>query len=220
MKLSGIDGIMADSGSFMEQPFDNLLRNSSFERGTPAVRPWADKAIAEILPHNTRPSLILYTLQDSETAGWYYRFTVLNLIRTFWGKFGWGQVPLIGHKPYRVVGMLTLVGLIGAGVAIWRKRFTLSWSIVLFGVLALLISWVVTLLRGSIYMFTGFFIPNARYGAPAIIPTLIVLNLGWLELFNFFERRIHFQPWAKYLIFFLCFLAFDIYAIISIIKFY
>jgi hypothetical protein len=174
-KFTSSDGAIGDWGS---RPFTNLLRNASGESAWPRVRPLADRLGEGIIPHG-RPSLILYSLLDWEGAGWYYKTTSEHLFRSFWGKFGWGHVSLIGNKPYRPVLFFTLIGLAGFMVGLVRWRKTVNWHILLFVSLTLALVWGSTLIRGVPYMWLRIFIPTARYAYPVIIPTMFLLLFGW-----------------------------------------
>jgi hypothetical protein len=164
-------------GEWGGRPFNNLLRNASGESAWPRVRPLADRWGEGIIPHG-RPSLILYSLLDWDGAGWYYRATSETLFRSFWGKFGWGHVSLIGNKPYRPLLVLTFFALVGfvVGLARWRKK--IDWHILLFLSLAMVLVWGPTLVRGVPYIWLRIFIPVARYAYPVIIPTMLLLVSG------------------------------------------
>ncbi len=84
------------AGHWGEEPFTNLLRNGSGERVWPSFQTWADDLGARVLPDQSRPSMILFSLFDPTAAGWYYQAAGARLFRTFWAKFGWGHVPLLG----------------------------------------------------------------------------------------------------------------------------
>ena len=164
-------------------PFENMLRNASAESAGPGLRSWADDLGARLLPDHTRPSLVLTSLLDFQGAGWLYELSGLRLLRTFWGLFGWGHVPLLGYSPYRFLGVITLVGLLGAALALARLWRRLPWETIALLGLVLLGAWVPTLVRGAIYLsIPQVYLPVARYAFPAIIPTILILNLGWLEL--------------------------------------
>jgi hypothetical protein len=166
-------------GMWGGQPFINLLRNASAEKGGLRLRSWVDDIGSNLIPDHGNPSLILYTLMDTKSTGNYYLNSIKNLFRTFWAKFGWGHVPLSGHKPYRILGIMTLVSLFGLPLALWRNRDSLRWKKILFiGALVAGI-WGISLVRGSIYLTWRTFLPSARYAFPAIIPTMLALIIGW-----------------------------------------
>jgi hypothetical protein len=103
----------------------------------------------------------------------------------------------------------------------WRRRFALPWNVLLFLGVALAGIWGQAILRGLHSLNTDFvFIPAARYVFPVIIPTLLVLNVGWLEIAHYLERWARLAPGAKFLVHFLLFLGLDIAALLSLIHFY
>jgi len=202
------------------EPFNNLLRNASAERAWPWVRTWANEMGTSFVPG--KPSTVLASLLDWPGAGWYYQATGQNLLRTFWAKFGWGNVPLLGHKPYRSLAVVTLVGLVGAGLALWRERRVLPWGIVVVMAVALLGTWGPALIRGveSLIWVNWTFIPGARYGYPSIIPTALVFNLGWLEVLKLAGRRLGVPAKAQFVVYFVAFFALDAIALLSLFRFF
>jgi len=206
----------------------NLLRNPSAESAWLRFRPWVDVYGSRVLPDlgANEPSLALYSALDWQGSGWYYRSATGILLRTFWAKFGWGHVALLGHKPYRFLGILTAIGIAGAMLAIWRQGKQLPWDgLMLLGLAALGI-WGLTYVRGTNYIFisTSVYYPVARYIYPAIIPTILIWVTGWLEIFRIFKRLVdrwvHPPVFLGYLIFFLFFIGLDIWSFVSIQHFY
>ena len=81
--------------------------------------------------------------------------------------------------------------------------------------------WGQAILRGIYSLIDGnIFIPAARYAYPVIIPTLLVLNVGWLEIARTLERWTHLASHAKFLVYLVLFLGLDIAALLSLIQFY
>jgi len=216
------DDIGGGHGVWGEEPFTNLLRNASAEQAGPGVQSWANEIGTKIIPAwpPSYPSDILISLMDWEGADWYYWVMGTNMLRTFWAKFGWGHVPLLGSRPYLVLSVVTLLGMVGAGIAIWRRRHALPWEALLLLGLALLGIWIPAIVRGIGSLFGWAFIPGARYAYPAIIPTALVLNLGWLEVFRQVGQWLRISARAQSVIYYLLFFGLDIYAISSIIEFY
>ncbi len=170
-------------GEWGGQPFENSLRNASFERAGPRIRLWLDKLGALFLPDNSRPSFILASVFDPQGSSWFFQSSAARLLRTFWAQFGWGQVPLLGNKPYRILGVITAILALGSLVGLWRRRQRFSAELALFLVFILLATWGATFLRGSIYLAVPhIYLPVARYAYPGILPTALVLCLGWVEL--------------------------------------
>jgi hypothetical protein len=179
------DGKQGDWGG---RPFVNLLRNPSAGEAAPRIRSWIDDRAAQLLPDQNRPSLILASWLDLQGAGWYYKESMLSLMHTFWGKFGWGHVPLQGSKPYRLPGVFILITIGGTLWGLWRRRRRLAWDQAAFLGLVLAGVWIPTLVRGVGYIgFWHVYLPVARYAGPAIIPTALVLSLGWMEIVYLFK---------------------------------
>lgn len=239
--VPAFNGPDAAQGEWGGQPFTNLVRNPSFEQAGLRLKPFADNLGARILPDRSRPSLLLTALLDQKATYPFYVFTAGHLGRTFWAKFGWGNVPLEGSRPYRPLAALTFVGLGAALLALWTERRGLQGHTALLLILALLLTWVPTLLRSSIYLgLPNLYTPVARYAYPAIIPSLLVLNLGWLQagrwlaavwqklvwqlvgssqfclLLTDLNRRLNLQ----YVVYFLFFIGLDALALYSVLRYY
>jgi hypothetical protein len=184
-----IIGSTGSDGLWGNLAYQNLLDNSSAEDAWP----WVSKPFDDAWKHysNISPSWIMASILDWPNTNWYYQPSMENLLRTFWAKFGWGNVLLLGNKPYRNLAIITLAGIFGAGLAIRRRRRSLPWDVLFFLGLALFGVWGATLVRGidAVVSFSGrTFIPSARYAYPAIIPSLLLLNRGWLELMRQIDR--------------------------------
>jgi hypothetical protein len=103
-----------------DERLDNFIRNASFERAVPQFRPQIDDFLTAYLP--SRLSLVISSLIDFEGYRAYYTGAAEHLFRSFWAVFGWGQVRLLGSKPYRILLIITIIGLIGDMVYLWRNR--------------------------------------------------------------------------------------------------
>lgn len=198
--------------------FSNPLRNSTAANTWPMVRPWLDKAVAHFFPG--RASLILSALLDPASASWYYQTVVKNMLYTFWARFGWSQVPLLGDASYPFLGAVSAAGLVGAVVFLARRRKSLPWEIALILGAALAAVWGPAFMRGISSLVGPVFIPAARYAYPAIIPTVLLLVLGWREIFQWAESRANLPGRVKYWAFFLFFAGLDILAWVSVSRFY
>lgn len=214
------------SGTWGSQPFENLLRNPSAESGWLYLRPWADKFLSQFFSDykgQESYSLTIYTLVDWSSAGWYYQTALVRLFRTFWAKFAWGHVSLIGSKPYRVLSVITLTSFIGVVVAFWQRRQRLSklpWDAYFLLGLTFVLVWGMTIVRGTTYIFRPVYFPVARYAYPAIVPSVLLLNAGWLSILLLLEKSLYLPGWVKYAIHLGSLLILDIYALSSIINFY
>ncbi|MBE0411695.1 MAG: hypothetical protein IBX69_18365 [Anaerolineales bacterium] len=209
----------AKSGIWGGKPFENLLKNPSAESAWPWINPTFDRLISENYPG--RPALVLATLLDWSIADWYFQMTLKFLFQTFWGMFGWGHVPLVGFRPYTILGLITLSGLIGTGLVLIRRKSHFPWEILFIFVLSLVVIWGAALMRGLGSILGGnIFIPSARYAYPAIIPTMGILVVGWLEV----VKKMHHFMKVRMLVFHICFITFfmilNIAGLISIWSYY
>jgi hypothetical protein len=201
--------------------FANFLDNPSAEFGGINLRPNINVIIQKYFPINL--SWVLNSVVDLKKSAWYYESTVLNFLRTFWAKFGWGHVPLLGSKPYRILAGVTLLGLIGAGGFLWRRKADLPWEVIFLFGLALLFIWGASFYRGIYSLITynnRIFIPSARYASPVVIPTMLILNIGWLEIMRFFQKWARIPKNYMIVLYILFFFGLDVLSIMSIFYYY
>jgi len=76
------------------------------------------------------------------------------------------------------------------------------------------------LLRGVGSLIGTVFIPSARYAYPVIIPTMLLLDGGWLELARLGMTYLRIPGRVFIGIFVLFFIGLDLLSIASIIRFY
>jgi 4-amino-4-deoxy-L-arabinose transferase-like glycosyltransferase len=168
-----------------------------------------------------RTASIIHSLQNWEAAEPYYKQTMLSLFRTFWAKFGWGHVPLLGGKPYRILGALTITGTASCIFALIRKRDRLPRRLLVFMGTASILIWLAALFRGVGTIATpNVYIPVARYAAPAIIPTAILLVFGSLEGMRWFSTRFKVAPKYPNLFYITALVVLDLVSIWSIARYY
>ena len=212
----------ANQGTWGGEPFTNLLRNASAEKGSLRVRPWLDKLIGRFSSYYSGPSFSLHYLLDLPGIAWHYRMTGYRLFRTFWGEFGWGNVPLLlGSTPYRTIGYFSALSLLGVFLAGFRHRKELPWSLLILFGLALTGVWGIAFLRGTSHLsVTWFYLPVARYGYPVIIPTLLLVCVGAVELLRRGALLLRMHPLFPYLLYLAWFLVLDIVALYSISTYY
>ena len=138
----------------------------------------------EALKRYLRRSLsqFLTSFLDWQRTSWVYGHTALILFQSFWARFGWNHIPLAGGW-YWAPGALTLLGSAGAvlgGIRLRSVKTRMRRAILLLVVAGSLV-WLNTLLRPH-PLAIRFFVPVARYAYPVIIPTMLVLVAGWLNL--------------------------------------
>ena len=220
-ELPQFDDSLAQQGMWGGIPFHNLLRNASGEITGPSIRLWAKELSLDI------PQVILFPTQeasillDGSGAGWYYHAAAQNLLQTFWAKFGWGHIPLapFTDQLYFLLQVLTLIGFGGAGIGILRRGNFRYLNLFLFLGIVLIGIWVQTFLRGIPSLIGSVYLPPARYAYPVIIPTLLAINAGWLEIAHFLERW-HLPHHVKFWSYALFFLILDIASLWSVFYYY
>lgn len=214
----------AQQGTWGGKSFDNLLRNASVERGGPRFQPWVEKTLPEsILRSSPAPAWALNSVLDWQWSGRYYQEAADYLLSTFWAKFGWGHIPILPFTDqfYFFLTFLTLVGVGGAIAGLLRRGLDQPWALFLFLGLAAIGIWGQTFLRGIQDLAAGVaYIPPARYAYPVIVPSLLVLNAGWLEVAYFLQRWAHLSPRLKYWVYALFFLVLDIASLSTVIHYY
>ena len=212
--LSDVGG---QHGTWGGESFVNPIRNASAEQGWPRLRQLVKNLLRKISP--IQPNMVFASLADWQNSGWYYRTTAKQLIRTFWGKFGWGHISL-SRNIYIGLSFFTALGVLGGLVGLWRNRKEITWTAFTLLAASVLWIWGAALVRG-IHSITGsVFIPSTRYAYPAIIPTVWVLCAGWAEWPRLFERWLCIPRWVKISVFLASFLLLDMLSIWTIARFY
>ena len=216
----------SEAGAWGGRPFNNLVRNASAVDIWPRWNGPLYSLINSKLGAGTNAyGLIAYSLDLPRYQG-YALLTAENLFRTFWAKFSWGQVALIGLKPYWLFLLATLVCGIGLVEILVRRWRQIPWKILIFLLLVAGLSWVYDLLIGIIIrpLIEPNFITAARYAYPAIVPTALVLNAGWwgtgILVKRLIPKSLHLPRWTGQIVYFVLFFCLDAYGLISIIQFY
>jgi hypothetical protein len=201
-----------------DEDLENLVENASFEERWIMLRPFM---LSSILGEwYASASNTVTSLGDWSSSGWYYQETLKTLVRTFWGKFGWGHIPLVNGKLYWPLALITLLGCIGGVMAVWKRRTQLDLRIIGIFLLALVLGWAMAFGRGIGSLSGQVFIGSARYAYPVMILTLVVLVSGWNELLGYAGQ--YSQPITKwrYWIFGLGLICLNLCAWWSILDYY
>jgi hypothetical protein len=161
------------------------------------------------------------------------RLTIRHLFRTFWARFGWGHVPILGEYTYKTLLAITLVSFLGILIGFWHYRRCLPWDVIAISMLAMLFAWGLALARGFVFLSQpSFYVSTARHAAPVIVPVVIFLTFGWLVIMKglgelgrrFSSRREAASgdrvPGVLFALYVILFLALDVFSIISIISYY
>jgi hypothetical protein len=173
-------------GTWGERTFVNLIRNPSAETRWLYIAPWVER-LARSHPWSAHLDFttLLASMLDRGYTSWLYRASLTNIVDTFWAKFGWAHVKLNATWWYQLlhfVSLLSIVGLIYILGYTGRKSQVWSLAGTWFGIACILV-WTQVMFRGfTTVMAEKVFIPTARYGYPAVIPTMFFLfvGLGWL----------------------------------------
>ncbi len=199
------------------KPFVNIIRNASGEILWPILISPINKYLSTYFGIT---SSYLWANLDIQGTSWYYQKALTRIFETFWVKFGWAHVSLLGKNFYWIFSLLSFTGLLGSVLAGWYYRKRLPWSLILFLALDLLGTFWITIFRGVGTWFNNLLLPAARYAYPAIIPIAITLCGG---LFFLYDRYIH-RIWIPMSVFIVCFLVgmitYDILSILSIVIYY
>ncbi len=207
-------------GQWGGQIFQNLVRNPSAEEGSFQARKWVSDSLGGLLTKaGIDLPLMLVTVQDWSGTGWYYRNAAITLFRTFWSSLGGDKAFLASSTVSYFLAFLTLIGLLGALVRLWRHRRGIRWDLVGFLGIALLIPWLLAVAKGNADMLGAKPIaPWARYGYPAIFPTALLLCAGWLELLEIVPGAAKLTPETRKAIFFSLMAGIYVFTLINAIQ--
>ncbi len=177
----------ARAGTWENQNFTNLLRNTSGERSWPVFSTFTRK----IIPSNLRFSASrILTVLDFQAHRWYFEMASANIFRTFWGLFGWGHIFLIGRRPYWFFLFLTLFSVVGHLLIILRHSKKIPAKFTFFFLIATLLQFILVLFRGIGSWYGNTFTPSARYLFPALIPISILIVAGFDEAMSVFHQKV------------------------------
>jgi hypothetical protein len=170
----GLDGRWGD------QAFTNLLRNGSAESAWPRLRPEVDQALVTYIRRS--PAQTLSALMDIERIGPFMLTTVASrLFFSFFGTFGWAHINLPAAWQWAFLA-IAAVALLGVGKwLLARSRLHTEGSMPALAFLAMagLLIWGNTVLRALPLLDGNVLLPLARYGFPAMLPTMLILVGGW-----------------------------------------
>lgn len=170
-------------GQWGGQPFINLLRNPSFETPAWQVAAQADRRTRWIL-RDTALQHIVFAAQDPEARG-YYQATAEHWLHTFWGRFGWGHVPLAHLWVYGVLLVASAAASLAAILyALRHVRHVddVPWAVVLGWGMGVSLLGFAAFTRGASSLFVGIWLPGWRYIAPANLAVMTLLAFGGYRL--------------------------------------
>jgi hypothetical protein len=217
------DDSTCHTGLWQGDKFENLIRNSSFEKSWFNISALAwEKLLYRFPGYFSTPALV--TLMDWESSGWYLKQTYVVFNETFWGKFGPSTLPMLGAPYiYQLLRSILLLGLIGILIFIWQNFKILDKRLLFILGLSTVIIWGQALLRGAgtLEWKTSILITWARYALPAFVPTAMILSAGWFSLTSIFLKGTRIRKTRTFWIIFLALLiSIDILAIFAMQLFF
>ncbi|MDE3090564.1 MAG: DUF2142 domain-containing protein [Chloroflexota bacterium] len=212
------DDPRGEQGNWGNRQFRNRIRNASAEWAWPFVQPWVEM-LSKRFPWaaHLSPTSFVNALLDLQNSSGIYRATVSRLFQTFWGYFGWGHISLPSIC-YQVLKWITVLSLLTFPLGLWSigRMKSMSWKLTMAWLgFAMLTIWSSVFIRALPSLFGQIYIPTARYGYPAIIPTMMFLSIGWCA-------GLPSQRWLKLCtyLYFVGFLVLDLISIMTIVSFY
>lgn len=217
------------AGTWGGQAFSNHVRNGRFNQSWPYMRSQVFRIITSKITdlNPMHISSVISLFFDIPGTAWYWQQTGSTIFNSFWGKFAWGQVPLVASKflpdPYLLFWIITLIGIpgsIGFGISLARSQkheFAFLLTTVLVTILLAVIYGVYTM--GGALRFRAF-IPNARYIFPAILPISFLLVPGWQGILSWTAKLVRLNPRFVSIVFSGLMACLDFYAIISILVYF
>ncbi len=200
------------------QQRENGLANPSAERGWFRLRSLVMPRLSYSVLTNLNTAVSSFS--NLPATGWYYRAAIRNLFQTFWARFGWSNVPLLGNLSYLVLGLVTTIALVAYLIAVYRVRKTIDWALFILLMLSAGIIWGQTILRGVGSLHGPLLLPAARYALPVVVLTIFPFVAGWRVIANVLDRQAILPRQISLAIYLALLAVLNILAIYSIIKFY
>ncbi len=211
--------VNASGGEWAGKQFQNLVRNAGTTQSWPKFRDYV-YSLANAIDFRLAEGIgrVIYSLDYKGTA-WYTNSTLSVIFQSFWAKFGWGEITLVGSKPYRAF-YITMVIMIVGGVLGSMKRF--SWS----GFQVFLWLGLNILFSLGYAWFTGISmnsyidrasIPVARFIFPTILAILAIFNFGWGYWIELIRPKFR---WIGSAIFVALFVTLDVVSLMTVYGYY
>jgi hypothetical protein len=176
-------GASGTGGTWNGREFTNLLRNPSAEQGSIQLRGGSvmSRVASFLMRTHINPYFALATLQDWKGSSWYYTSVASVLFRSFWASMAGDKAFLRSTAVSSFLLVLTIAGMAGVPVWLWKRRMRVRWDLIGFLGIALLLPWLLAASRGTASFLEKIILyPWARYAYPAILPTALLLCTGWL----------------------------------------
>jgi hypothetical protein len=113
-----------------------------------------------------------------------------------------------------------LFAVFGDVIYLWKNQHRLLWHIFGFLCIALIGVWGMATTRGVGSIFSNTFIPASRYAFPVIVPSVMLLVVGWREILNITGRRLGLSTIYQYAIYIFFLLVLNGLSIYSIWLYY
>lgn len=218
---SAPESVKEDIVVWQGQGFTNLLRNPSAERA------WFGSALEKYLGPLPIPifnwSATLATIQDTQATGAFLTRIREQLFTTFWAQPAKNYVTLLGgRRTVFILYIVTGLALLGFAGALWRNRKTIHWPASFSLGLFALILWFQTIIRGTseLYNPNEFIVPYARYAMPAIAGTVLMLCVGWREIFAWLQKLLRLSAQTGASLFIALMAGLNFFTLLSVINFF
>lgn len=212
---------LTDIAEFSEIYDRNIIRNSYQRFGWPRFSPFIyNKLIKGNYQLQELPGF-LYIL-DIKANAWYLRYSTAHIFRTFWAKFGWGNVNLLGRNPYRWILIPLIFWLAGSLFHFINNINKVNWRLFVFSLLSLSILFLFALFAGFAMGPLAFSpIPVARFLYPGILVFATILIAGVIGIKTIVQKITGRNcPWMVSAVFLFGMVVLDIMSIISLIATY
>jgi hypothetical protein len=216
-------------GIWGNKPFTNLIRNPQFQMGWPYIKPQIFQIITnkihDLNPiHFTSFSALFLDIPGTE---WYTVATGSAIFRSFWARFGWGQVPLIAfpyfQHPYRLLIMVTILGIVGMILTgrqfVKNNRNEFGFLFVVIGLIFVLAFFYGVYTMGGALRFRAYY-PTARYIFPAILPISLILVIGWQGLLAWLNKKTQISSYIGSAIYIIVLAILDLYSLVSVFVYF
>lgn len=195
----------SSGGTWSGLQFTNLVRNPEGLGSWPRLRPAVITLLGKIDYRLEETISWTVSLLDLQGTSWFVQASIHRLFRTFWATFGWGSIPLIGSKPYRILVVISALGVLGAVGAYFRRPNKPDLLVAGWLVANILMEFMYALYTGvSMGSITGrAFLPVARFIYPTILAIAAIVCVGWLTLILLLPIKYQNAGFAVLIVFFL-----------------
>lgn len=195
----------------------NLIRNASFEHTWLRLQPWLEGWVDDKFWFSITH---LWSIFDRHVGLPYLQASGRHVFHTFWGRFGWGSVPLSGSKPYRFFWGVTIALGVANLWALFSQRRSLPVDLIFFLFLTVGGILVMTLFRNGGNWIWYEATPNARYLQPAFLPLGLWIVNGWMTVMDVLFKKVNKKPNLTHFLWFGLLIGYNVWAMVSIWTYY